>query len=418
MSRHGHYLYTMRESLRMALEAIRENKLRASLTLLGIIIGMFSFIGANTAILTLESSINKGLSIFGSNTFLIQKYPLIQMGGHTRHKYRNRRNITYRQYEELKERAQLPVMVSVIDGTGGKSIKYKDRQAKISASVNGGDEGAMRSLKTYIADGRDLTRQDVDFSRNVVILGMDIVDQLFPFEDPLGKYITVNGLKYRVIGITERQGNLFGQSQDDFILIPISNYLRQFSNRWTSLSITIEAESVELYDKTKDEVVGIMRTIRKVDPGDDNDFEVASNDELIDTFAQFTSGFKLFAFAISIIALAVAGIGIMNIMLVSVSDRIKEIGIRKAVGANRRDILTQFLTEAVFLSMFGGIIGVILGVVVGGNAVAMIFNIPAVIPIDWVFYGLLVCSMIGIGFGSYPAYRAAKLDPIESLHYE
>ena len=418
MSRHGHYLYTMRESLRMALEAIRDNKLRASLTLLGIIIGMFSVIGAMTAILTLESSINKGLSIFGSNTFLIQKYPLIQMGGHTRHKYRNRKSITYRQYEELKDRAQLPVMISVIDGTGGKSIKYKDKQAKISAAVNGGDEGALRSLKTYIADGRDLTKQDVDFSRNVVILGMDIVDQLFPFEDPLGKYIVVNGLKYRVIGITERQGNLFGQSQDDFILIPISTYLRQFSNRWTSLSITIEAESVELYDKTQDEVVGIMRTIRKVAPGDDNDFEVASNDELIDTFGQFTSGFKLFAFAISIIALVVAGIGIMNIMLVSVSERIKEIGIRKAVGANRRDILTQFLTEAVFLSMFGGIIGVILGVVVGGNAVAMIFNIPAVIPIDWVFYGLLVCSGIGIGFGSYPAYRAAKLDPIESLHYD
>jgi len=339
------------------------------------------------------------------------------MGGHTRHKYRNRKNITYRQYEELKDRAQLPVMVSVIDGTGGKSIKYKDKQAKISAAVNGGDEGALRSLKTYIADGRDLTKQDVDFSRNVVILGMDIVDQLFPFEDPLGKYIVVNGLKYRVIGITERQGNLFGQSQDDFILIPITTYLRQFSSRWTSLSITIEAESVELYDKTQDEVVGIMRTIRKVAPGDDNDFEVASNDELIDTFGQFTGGVKLFAFAISIIALVVAGIGIMNIMLVSVSDRIKEIGIRKAVGANRRDILTQFLTEAVFLSEFGGIAGVILGVA-GGNAVAMIFNIPAVIPLDWAFYGLLVCSLIGIGFGSYPAYRAAKLDPIESLHYD
>jgi len=415
--RRGHLGFTLRESMRMSIEAIRSNKLRASLTLLGITIGVFSVIGAMTAIRTLESSINSGLSIFGSNTFLIQKYPLIQMGGHTRHKYRNRRNITYRQYEELKDRAQLPVRVSVIDGTGGKSIKYKDKQAKISAAVNGGDEGALQSLKTYIADGRDLTKQDVDFSRSVVILGMDIVDQLFPFEDPLGKSIVVNGLKYRVIGITERQGNLFGQSQDDFILIPISNYLRQFSSRWTSLSITIEAESVELYDKTQDEVVGIMRTIRKVAPGDDNDFEVASNDELIDTFGQFTGGVKLFAFAISIIALVVAGIGIMNIMLGSVSERIKEIGIRKAVGANRRDILIQFLTEAVFLSEFGGIAGVILGVL-GGNAVSMIFNIPAVIPLDWAFYGLLVCSLIGIGFGSYPAYRAAGLDPIESLHYD
>ncbi|MCP4710978.1 MAG: ABC transporter permease, partial [Planctomycetes bacterium] len=154
----GHLGFTLRESMRMAVEAIRSNKLRASLTLLGITIGVFSVIGAMTAIRTLESSINSGLSIFGSNTFLIQKYPMIQMGGHTRHKYRNRKNITYRHYQELKDRAQMPIMVSVIDGTGGKSIKYKDKQAKMSAEVYGGDEGALRSLKTYIADGRDLTR--------------------------------------------------------------------------------------------------------------------------------------------------------------------------------------------------------------------------------------------------------------------
>lgn len=417
MSKGSHLVFTLRESLKMALEAIRDNKLRATLTLLGITIGVFSVIGAMTAIRTLESSINSGLSIFGSNTFLIQKYPVVQFGGHTRHKYRNRKNIDYFQYEELKDRAKLPVMVSVIDGRGGRSIKYKDKQAQLSAAVNGGDEGAMRSLKTFIADGRDITRQDVEFSRRVAVLGMDIVDQLFPFADPLGKQFTIDGLKYRVIGITERQGNLFGQSQDNFVLIPISTYLQNFASRWTSLSITIEAQSAELYDKTRDEVIGLMRAIRQVAPGDENDFEVLSNTELIDTFGQFTGGVKLFAFAISIIALVVAGIGIMNIMLVSVSERIKEIGIRKAVGANRRDIMTQFLTEAVFLSEFGGVAGVVLGVL-GGNAVSLLMDIPAVIPLDWAFYGLLVCSLIGIGFGSYPAYRAARQDPIQSLHSE
>ena len=160
-----------------------------------------------------------------------------------------------------------------------------------------------------------------------------------------------------------------------------------------------------------------MRSIRKVKPGEDNDFEIVTSAEMIETFSGFTNGIKLFALSVSIIALVVAGIGIMNIMLVSVTERIKEIGIRKAIGATKQDILTQFLMEAVFLSEFGGIVGIILGVA-GGNIVAVIFNIPAVIPIDWAFIGLAVCSIIGIGFGIYPAWRAAQLDPIESLRFE
>ena len=183
------------------------------------------------------------------------------------------------------------------------------------------------------------------------------------------------------------------------------------------MGITVESASVEDYDKTQDEVIGIMRTIRKVPPEKENDFEVTSNTELLETFGAFTGGVKIFAFSVSVIALLVAGIGIMNIMLVSVTERIKEIGIRKAIGATRGHILTQFLTEAVFLSQFGGIVGVILGIA-AGNLVAVIMNVSAVIPFDWAFYGLMVCSLIVIGFGSYPAWRAANLDPIESLRFE
>ena len=179
----------------------------------------------------------------------------------------------------------------------------------------------------------------------------------------------------------------------------------------------MEAESPEIFEKTIDEVIGLMRVIRKVPPEKENDFEIISNEELLETFAGLTGGIKLFAGAVSVIALLVAGIGIMNIMLVSVTERIKEIGIRKAIGATKGDILTQFLTEAVFLSQFGGIVGVILGIL-GGNLVAVLLKVPAVIPMDWAFYGLVVCSVIGIGFGIYPAWRAANLDPIESLRYE
>lgn len=313
----------LRESFRMAIEAIRANKLRSTLTLLGITIGVFSVIGVMTAIRTMEVSIESGLNIFGSNTFNIQKYPAIQMGGHTRNKYRNRKNITYDNFTKLKERATLPLMVSANDVTAGMPVKYKDNETKRNIAIVGGDEGTLRLYNTNIAEGRNLISQDVEFHRNIVVLGMDAVDQLFPFEDPVGKEISIGGLKYSVIGYTEKVGEMFGQSQDNYVLIPLTVFLQRYSSFWRSLDIAVEAPSAELYDKTQDEVIGILRMIRGVPPGEENDFEVITNDQLIATFGQFTSGVKLFAFAISIIALLVAGIGIMNIMLVSVTERIK-----------------------------------------------------------------------------------------------
>ena len=400
----------------MAIDAIRQNKLRSILTLLGISIGVFSVIGVMTAIRTLESSVQSGLNVFAANTFVIQKYPSIQIGRRDK-KIRNRKNIDYDQYKKLKERAKLPVLVSVSEGSSIRNVKYKDISVKNYVSLLGGDEGSIRMYKTFISDGRNIAPDDVRYARNVCVLGMDVVDRLFPFEDPLSKKIQIEGLNYYVIGITERQGEAFGQSQDNYIAIPITNYLQKFSNKWTTLSINVEAASEKDYDKTREEVIGIMRTIRKVKAGEDNDFELETNDEMIEAFSGFTGGIKLFALSVSIIALVVAGIGIMNIMLVSVTERIKEIGIRKAIGATKQDILTQFLMEAVFLSEFGGIVGIIMGIS-AGNLVSFIFKIPAVIPIDWAIIGLAVCSLIGIGFGIYPAWKAAQLDPIESLRFE
>ena len=400
----------------MAIDAIKQNKLRSILTLLGISIGVFSVIGVMTAIRTLESSVQSGLNVFAANTFVIQKYPSIQIGRRDK-KIRNRKNIDYDQYKKLKERAKLPVLVSVSEGSSIRNVKYKDISVKNYVSLLGGDEGSIRMYKTFISDGRNIAPDDVRYARNVCVLGMDVVDRLFPFEDPISKKIQIEGLNYYVVGVTERQGEAFGQSQDNYIAIPITNYLQKFSNKWTTLSINVEAASEKDYDKTREEVIGIMRTIRKVKAGEDNDFELETNDEMIETFSGFTGGIKLFALSVSIIALVVAGIGIMNIMLVSVTERIKEIGIRKAIGATKRDILTQFLMEAVFLSEFGGVVGIIMGIS-AGNLVSFIFNIPAVIPFDWAIIGLLVCSVIGIGFGIYPAWKAAQLDPIESLRFE
>ena len=403
------------ESFWMAIDAIRKNKLRSSLTLLGISIGVFSVIGVMTAIRTLESSIASGLNVFATNTFVIQKYPEVNFGSNR--EYRKRKNIDFSQYQKFKSRSILPILVSVLEGSSVRNVRYKDRIVKNYVDLIGGDDGTIRFYNTYLSDGRNFIEDDIHFKRNVCVLGMDVVDRLFPFEDPISKKIKVDGLDYFVIGVTERQGEAFGQSKDNFIAIPISTYLERFSDKWTTLSIHVESSSESTFEKTKDEAIGLMRSIRKVNPEDDNDFEVVTNTEMIEQFSGFTNGVKLFALCVSVIALVVAGIGIMNIMLVSVTERIKEIGIRKAIGATKKDILTQFLMEAIFLSEFGGIVGIIMGVA-GGNMVAIIFNIPAVIPIDWAVIGLVVCSAIGIGFGIYPAWRAAQLDPIESLRFE
>ena len=406
----------LRESVRMTFDAIRQNKLRSTLTLLGISVGIFSVISVMTAIKTLESSIESGLNVFGTNTFLITKDPAIQFGRNE--KYRNRKNIDLDQYLKLKERAKLPILVSGGDDTDNvRLVTYKDKKTKQIPRIAGGAPGTLRTVNTYIADGRNLTDEDVHLSRSVCIIGADVVDALFPFEDPLGKVIQLQGINFTVVGITERQGQSFGQSQDNYVFLPITTFLQRFRGTSYSLGITVESESAEVYSETLDEVIGILRTIRKVSPGEENDFEITTNEELMETFGSFTGSIKIFAFSVSVIALIVAGIGIMNIMLVSVTERIKEIGIRKAIGATKGHILIQFLTEAVFLCQVGGIIGVVFGIA-AGNLISFVAKVPAVIPIDWAIYGVVSCSLIGIGFGSYPAWRAANLDPVESMRFE
>jgi len=406
------------DSFFMAIEAIRDNLLRSILTLLGIIIGVFAIIAVMTGIRTLEHAINSGLNIFGSDVIWIQKMPAIRIGGHgSMRKYWQRPNITYDQALELRERLTDAQFVSVMDGRGGRTIRAGAEKTNPNVEVDGADEYGLESFNMTIADGRNLIPEDIRYNSRVALVGADVLDKLFPYADPLDKDISIDGIRFKIVGIIEPKGALFGQSQDNFVMIPITTYIQFFSSNWTSLGISVKAPTREAFDDMKEESIGQMRVVRDLKPDDENDFEVTSNDALVETFASFTGGVKVFAFGVSIIALVVAGIGIMNIMLVSVTERIKEIGIRKAIGATRGNILGQFLLEAVFLSLIGGVFGIILGVGVG-NAVTLFMDIDPQIPIDWVFIGLRVCSTIGITFGIYPAYKAAKLDPIESLRYE
>jgi putative ABC transport system permease protein len=251
----------------------------------------------------------------------------------------------------------------------------------------------------------------------VVLIGQDIVTRLFPSESPLDKRITIRGHVYTVIGILASKGSAFGQSLDTVALIPITRFLSDYGSRNRSLSIATQAPSQEFYNDTIDRAITAMRTVRGLKAEDDNDFDLSSNDSLIAAFATVADTLQLGSLAISAIALVAAGVGIMNIMLVSVTERTKEIGVRKSIGARKKTILAQFLVESVVISLAGGLFGILLGVL-GGNGVALMLNATVVFPWNWALAGLGVCSAIGVGFGFYPAWKAASLDPIEALRFE
>jgi putative ABC transport system permease protein len=220
-----------------------------------------------------------------------------------------------------------------------------------------------------------------------------------------------------VVGVLEAKGGAAGGDQDNFLTVPLSTCLNRYGRWWRSLNILVAAPDRASYDATVEEVRGIMRVIRKVPPGKDDDFEIASNNSMIDQFKTFTQTVRMGVALVSSIALLAAGIGIMNIMLVSVTERTREIGIRRAIGAKKRNIMVQFILEAIVLCELGGALGVFFGII-GGNLLALLMSMPPVIPVDWVIIGLVICSVVGIVFGTYPAWKAANLDPIESLRYE
>ena len=262
-----------------------------------------------------------------------------------------------------------------------------------------------------------LFRSDIKYSKDICLLGQDVQDKLFTGIDPIGQTIKVDNHNLKIVGNIEKAPSFFGRSMDNYIAIPITSYQSFYGKNKGSVEITVMANSKEDYDATIQAAIGYLRTIRKVEPGKDNDFDIFSNDSLIGQINDITGGVKIGAMAISLIALLAAGVGIMNIMLVSVTERTKEIGIRKAVGARKSNILIQFLIEAIILCLIGGFIGIVLGVGLG-NIVGSFLNAKTAIPYDWVAIGLSLCVLVGVIFGTYPAYKASNLDPIEALRYE
>jgi len=295
-------------------------------------------------------------------------------------------------------------------------IRREDKKTLPNVLLAGGTTEFLENNSYEIAEGRFITEQDVDYNRQVAVVGIDVINRLFPYENPMGQDIKISGWRYEVIGVFAEMGNMLGENRNAHVVIPITTFEKQFGER-RSLNITIKAKNVELYDTAIDQAIGVMRTIRKVLPGAENDFEVRTNEAFMEFFDNLTKYVRIVAIAIASISLLVAGVGIMNIMLVSVTERTREIGIRKSIGAKRRDILWQFLIEAVVLSEFGGLIGILIGLGIG-KLVEILTPIPADVPVWTVVLGLAFCSAVGLIFGVYPATKAAKLDPIESLRFE
>jgi putative ABC transport system permease protein len=406
------------EIFQMSFQSLKGNRLRTLLTVLGVVVGIFSIIVIMTIITMLQNSIESGLSDLAQDTFQIQKYPVFHKHGPGEwKKYRNRKDITLEQFDRLSASLTDASEIGAEQKKNGIVAKYKNLETNPNIRLYGETLGGILTNNWKVSDGRSIRPSDENGTKYVCLLGNDIIKKLFPNINPIGQTIRVDLRPFLVIGILEPEAAMFGDSRDNRIVIPITTFQAMYGKYNTSVNIMVMAKDKSNYERLIESAIGAMRVIRKVAPGQDNDFEIFSNESLIAQINDVTAGIKLGAIVVSIIALLAAGVGIMNIMLVSVTERTREIGIRKAIGARKKNIMTQFLIEAVVLCLVGGIIGIILGVGIG-NIAGSFLKAKTAIPYDWVAIGLSLCVFVGILFGTYPAYKAANLDPIEALRYE
>ena len=408
----------LRESFSMAIGALAAHKLRSALTLLGVTVGVFSIIVVMTAMRVLQSNIEKEMGQLGANTFSVQKFPPIFIQSREGwERIMRRKNITWQHVQALRDRATLAQNIAVESYFSRDPISSRFANIDVDVPMLGVSPESFSAKNWNVEQGRAIMSSDLDSTRSVCVLGGTVAKSLFPHSSALGEKVKFRGINYSVVGVLESRGKTLGGDQDSFLAIPITTGLNRFGMHWRSLSILVEAENASRIDDTMEQVRGILRAIRKVPPQDEDDFEVFTNDSLIGQFRSITFAARTGAAVISSIALLAAGIGIMNIMLVSVTERTREIGVRRAVGAKKRNILTQFISEAIIICQIGGLIGAVLGIA-GGNAAAFAFKVPAVFPFDWALLSILICTAVGLIFGTYPAIKAANMDPVDSLRYE
>ena len=424
-----HHAMAVRENVRFAGGALAAHKLRTSLTVLGIVIGVTTVIAMVSIIEGFNNNVIGAFQSFGSTLVQFQKFePRFGPGGPPDESVRNRRNLTYEDAIALKQLC--PSMAAVSperywfagDGNGGRGapdVIYKGQEATPD-TMAGVTPDYPAANHHFIGEGRFISDGDIRRSGSVVVIGYSIMETLFPHVDAIGKEVSISGRKYIVVGVMERQGpQNFFESVDSHLFMPLTTFDRDFPwvKRSNGVNIATIPRKPEWVDRIIEEGTAVLRARRKVPFNKPNDFGLLTPDKLIGNFRAITGGITLAMIFISSIALLVGGVGVMNIMLVSVTERTREIGVRKAIGAVRRDIVTQFLTEAMTLSGIGGVIGVALGLLIAFGA-RQFTPLPTSTPLWSIVVGLAVSISIGLFFGIYPAYKAAKLDPIDALRYE
>lgn len=406
--------------LGMATGALVSNKLRTGLTVSGIAIGVWVVVTVMTALSAIQVSINSGLAQLGANTFQISRMPAVMTGGDGWWNYRRRPVMDYRvayQFERLM--ADENVLVTPNISESGQRASAGDKQLRGRITIIGANQNYPATHNRDIDSGRFITADDVLFGRKVAVIGTAMRDQLFPVGDPLGQRIILSGVPFTVVGVLEHKGEVFGQDMDMLSIVPVTVFMQHYFNRrWNSLDIAVQAPDAASTPATQDLAIGMMRLARGLAPEEKNDFEVYSNDSLQAMFDKMAVVVGAAGLVISTIALITAGVGVMNIMLVSVTERTREIGVRKSIGARAKDILRQFLLEAFFIAQVGAVIGIWAGIQTGNFVAQNLLEVEPIMPWFWIFMAVATCAGIGVGFGLYPAWRASRLDPVEALRFE
>lgn len=401
------------------MNSIRSQLLRTILTILIIALGIMALVGILTAIDALKSSINSNFASMGANTFTIRNREMTIRIGDNGKRAKPYKSITYIESLRFKREFDFPALASVSTfATGNATMKYLSKKTNPNMRVLGSDENYITTSGYELQSGRNFSPQEVQYGAPVAIIGKDIVDALFTIkENPIDKMITIGSGKYRVIGVLKSKGNSIGFSGDKQAILTLTNVRQYFSRPNMTFTISVLCTTPELMEAAIGEATGLFRVIRKLNTKAKDNFEISKSDNIANMLIDNTKKVTIGATVIGVITLLGAAIGLMNIMLVSVSERTREIGIRKAIGATRKVIRSQFLVEALVICQLGGLFGTLFGIIIG-NFMALVLGSSFIIPWLWILMSIVLCFIVGILSGLYPAIKASQLDPIEALRFE